>query len=79
MPRSEVLQIFGETVRKHRSVTGMSQEDLAAKAKIHRTYIGWIERVERNPTLVMIYRLAEALQVPPAVLLAEEPKSRKKK
>jgi transcriptional regulator with XRE-family HTH domain len=79
MPRSEVLQIFGSTIRKYRAAVGISQEDLAARAKIHRTYIGGIERGERNPTLVMIYRLADALEVPPAALLPNEPKPSKKK
>jgi len=57
---------------------GISQETLADRANIHRTYIGGIERGERNPTLTMIYRLAEALQVPPHCLLEpEHPESSK--
>ena len=49
----------------------MSQEEFAAKVEIHRTYIGGIERGERNPTLTMVARLAEALKVSPADLLGE--------
>lgn len=48
---------------------GYSQELFAEKADIHRTYIGGIERGERNPTLTMIYRLARALHAAPAQLL----------
>lgn len=60
---------FGQIVRHFREVAGLSQEALAAAAGIHRTYIGGIERGERNPTLVMIHRLARALAIKPAVLL----------
>ena len=49
----------------------MSQEVLADKTGIHRTYIGGIERGERNPTLLMIHRIAEALGIPPAELLVD--------
>ena len=65
---------FGRQVRRLRHALGLSQEGLADRANIHRTYIGGIERGERNPTLTMIVRLAESLGVPPARLLeAAEP------
>jgi transcriptional regulator with XRE-family HTH domain len=64
---------FGKTVRKCRKRAGYSQEELAERAEIHRTYIGGIERGERNPTLLMIHRLARALGVNPSDLL-ENPK-----
>lgn len=66
---------FGKMVRLHRSKAGYSQEGLAERANIHRTYIGGIERGERNPTLTMIYRLAVALSVRPSQLLEEPPES----
>jgi transcriptional regulator with XRE-family HTH domain len=59
---------FGATVRRFREQSGLSQEELAAKAGIHRTYIGGIERGERNPTLLMIHRLARALGIKSAQL-----------
>jgi transcriptional regulator with XRE-family HTH domain len=59
---------FGKTVRRFRKQTGLSQEELADRAGIHRTYIGGIERGERNPTLLMIHRLAKALAIKPARL-----------
>jgi transcriptional regulator with XRE-family HTH domain len=68
----QVCLTFGRTVRKFRHARGLSQEGLADQANIHRTYIGGIERGERNPTLTMIVRLAEALDVPPAKLLDVE-------
>jgi transcriptional regulator with XRE-family HTH domain len=54
---------------------GYSQEELASRAGIHRTYIGGIERGERNPTLIMIHRLARALGIAPSQLLEAPPKS----
>jgi transcriptional regulator with XRE-family HTH domain len=54
---------FGTVVRRFREAAGLSQEGLAARAEIHRTYIGGIERGERNPTLLMIHRLARALGI----------------
>ncbi|MGA9922820.1 MAG: helix-turn-helix transcriptional regulator [Isosphaeraceae bacterium] len=71
MGSDPVLVRFGLTVRKHRRAAGLSQEELADRARIHRTYIGGIERGERNPTLLMIHRLAEALGVYPAQLFEE--------
>ncbi len=70
--KHEVCQSFGRTVRQIRHALELSQECLADRARIHRTYIGGIERGERNPTLTMIVRLAEALRVPPAKLLEAE-------
>ena len=66
--RETICRAFGEAVRTYRRQAELSQEELAARAGIHRTYIGGIERGERNPTLTMIYRLAEALQVQPGDL-----------
>ena len=60
---------FGRAVREIRRQSSWSQEALADRAKIHRTYIGGIERGERNPTLTMMFRLAAALGVSPARLL----------
>lgn len=67
--------MFGEVVRAYRRRAGYSQEELAGRAGIHRTYIGGIERGERNPTLAMIHRLARALGVLPSQLLEAPPES----
>lgn len=57
-----VLQ-FGELVRSIRLSRGLSQEQLADLAGVHRTYIGMIERGEKNATLTTIAKFATALQV----------------
>ncbi len=70
MGRSHSVQErFGATVRRLRTEKGLSQEAFAAAVGIHRTYIGGIERGERNPTLTTIERIARALEVDPASLL----------
>jgi transcriptional regulator with XRE-family HTH domain len=61
--------IFGATIREVRANLGYSQELLAEKANLHRTYIGGVERGERNISLVNIVRLANALKVKPSQLL----------
>jgi transcriptional regulator with XRE-family HTH domain len=69
LSRADILRRFGENLREARQRTGLSQEKLAAKAGIDRTYVGGAERGERNVALVNIVRLAEALEIAPADLL----------
>jgi len=61
--KNEILNIFGENVRKYRRLLDISQEELALRADLHRTYIGMIERAEKNITLVNMEKIAIALQV----------------
>ncbi|HBI57696.1 MAG: helix-turn-helix transcriptional regulator [Duncaniella sp.] len=58
-----LLKTFGITVQTLRKGLGLSQEELAYRAGFHRTYIGMIERAERNITLSNLKRLADALEV----------------
>jgi transcriptional regulator with XRE-family HTH domain len=69
--KDKALKRFGERVRVLRERTGLSQEGLAAKAGIHRTYMGGVERGERNLCLRNIVRLANALGVHPRDLFDE--------
>lgn len=57
-------EIFGQNVRRVRTAQGISQEELAEQAGLHRTYIGSIERGERNVSLNNIVVIAQALRVP---------------
>lgn len=61
---------FGSRVRALRESNGLSQEALAEKAGLHRTYVGSVERGERNVSLENICALAAALGVRPADLFA---------
>ena len=62
--KSDVLVKFGQKVREERRKLGLSQEQLAAAAGLHRTYIGMIERAEKNLTLENIAKIAKALGLP---------------
>ncbi len=57
------LEKFGEKVREERHNLGLSQEELASRAGVHRTYIGMIERAEKNITLENIEKVAKALKI----------------
>ena len=61
--KKEILIKFGDKVRKIRKTKGLSQEELSFRANLHRTYIGMIERAEKNITLVNIEKIANALEV----------------
>lgn len=61
--KREVLIKFGQKVREDRARLGLSQEELATRAGVHRTYIGMIERAEKNITLENIEKIAKALKV----------------
>lgn len=60
---SEILLKFGNRVRELRKLKNLSQEELAFRADVHRTYIGMIERAEKNITLLNIEKIANALDV----------------
>jgi transcriptional regulator with XRE-family HTH domain len=57
------LEAFGSAVRRCREDLGLSQEKLAEEAGVHRTYVGGVERGERNVSLANILNLADALEL----------------
>jgi transcriptional regulator with XRE-family HTH domain len=65
------LILFGKSVRSFREQRGLSQEALADLSHLHRTYIGGIERGERNVGLLNLLRLSKALKVLPSDLLQD--------
>ena len=66
-------QVLGNNVRRLREAKGWSQEDLAEKANLHRTYVSGIERGVRNPSLTIVFKLAEGLGVEPGILVNRKP------
>lgn len=59
--KRNVRQIFGDNLRRRRRALGISQEELAEKAGLHRTYVGSVERGERNVSIDNMERLAAAI------------------
>jgi transcriptional regulator with XRE-family HTH domain len=70
-----ILKVIGQNVRLYRKNAGISQERLADLAGLHRTYVGGIERGERNVSAENIARIAAALKVKPYELLVEKEKA----
>jgi transcriptional regulator with XRE-family HTH domain len=71
MATSQTLTKFGEIIRKKRLEKNLSQEDFAELVGVHRTYIGMLERAEKNITLLNIEKIANALNISIAELLKE--------
>jgi len=67
--RDPILSSFGQSLAKHRRVKGLSQEALAEKADLDRTYLSDIERGVRNPGIRNVVLIAKALGVPASDLL----------
>jgi len=61
--RKDTLKIFGETIKHFRNKFELTQEELAEKCGFHRTYVGQVERGERNPSLKNIYIFANSLNI----------------
>lgn len=67
---AQELKLFGEGIRRHRQVLGVSQEDFAELCDLHRTYIGQVERGEKNISFENISKISRALQIKPSKLLS---------
>ena len=66
----DINQRFGKAIRRRRRELDLSQEQLAERAELHRTYISSIERGQRNPSLENIEKLAKALEISISALFA---------
>jgi len=67
----DIAHRFGSKVRYEREAKGLSQESLAERAKLHRTYIGAVERGQRNITLRSADKIAVALKIPLSSLVSD--------
>ena len=65
----DMRKLVGRNVREHRHARGLSQEELGFEAGLDRTYISGIERGIRNPTVLIVGKIARALRVSPDTLL----------
>ena len=70
-PRSAEHQALGSAIRQLREQVGLSQEALALEAGIDRSYVGGVERGERNPTYATLLRIAAVLTVPLSKVIVE--------
>jgi transcriptional regulator with XRE-family HTH domain len=68
--KTALRRAFGDAIRERRIAAGMSQEQLSFDAKVHRTYVGDLERGLKSPTLDVIDQLARALDMSPTELIA---------
>lgn len=66
---SQLSKLFALNMRNYRKKAGISQEELADKAGLHRTHVSLIEREKRNVSIVTIEKIAEALGIDPFKLL----------
>ena len=64
----DIASVVGERIRAYRKRSGLTQEALAEKAELHHTYIGQLERGEKNATLETVEKIARALNVPFEIL-----------
>ena len=66
----DIRRRVGENVKRLRTAAGLSQEQFAFEADMHRTYVSGVERGIRNPTITVLERMAAALKVKPQELLS---------
>lgn len=66
-----IQQRFGEVLRRRREAAGLSQEALAAEARLHRNYVGRLERAQMTPSLLVVEQIAAALGITMAKLVGE--------
>lgn len=69
---ADIIAVFAKNLRMLRERAGFSQEELAYRAGLHRTYIGSVERGHRNVSLRTIERIAKALDVAPVQLISDQ-------
>jgi transcriptional regulator with XRE-family HTH domain len=74
MPSSTLRAALAEQIRLFRSKRGLSQEELAFRAGLHRTYISLVERAKKSPTIDSLTRISAALNVRTSDLLAKAEK-----
>lgn len=65
----DIVKVFGKNLKRYRLSLGFSQEKLAEKCGLHRTYIGSIERSQRNVSLKNVQKIANAFNIEPYRLL----------
>lgn len=73
----DIVKVFGKNLKRYRLSLGFSQEKLAEKCGLHRTYIGSIERFQRNVSLKNVQKIANAFNIEPYRLLMDSKEDKK--
>ena len=60
---TKILEKFGKTLRRKRREANYSQEEFAEKLGIHRTYMSFLERGQRNPSLIMLFKISRVIKI----------------
>lgn len=60
---TKILEKFGKTLKRKRREANYSQEEFAEKLGIHRTYMSFLERGQRNPSLIMLFKISRVLKI----------------
>ena len=68
---TDINETLGKVLAKHRAIAKISQEDLADRAGIHRTYVSQIERGLKSPTLSVLFAISKSLNISASSLIAE--------
>jgi transcriptional regulator with XRE-family HTH domain len=74
MEDKNILQIISKKMKLYRNKKGLSQEKLAEKSNLHRTYIGAVERAEKNLTIKSLSKIANALEIDIEMLFTQNEK-----
>jgi transcriptional regulator with XRE-family HTH domain len=69
----DMRKVVGKNFARLRQKKGMTQEVAAERSGFSQSYIGWLERGQRNPTVISVYMLAQAIEVMPADLMVPLP------
>ena len=69
--------MLGDELRKYREAAGLTQDELAHRASVHRTYVSMLERNKKSPTLDVLFRLCRAMNIPAARIVSRIEKNAK--
>ncbi|XID95027.1 helix-turn-helix domain-containing protein [Paenibacillaceae bacterium WGS1546] len=75
---NEILVAFGKTIKKRRQNLKITQEELAYRAELDRTFISYVENAHKLPSLISVFQFAKGLDLSPSDLIAEVEKELKR-
>lgn len=67
----DIVEAFGSVLRKYRKAANLSQEQLALECNLDRTYIGLLERAQRQPTISTLFVISKALNISPHIIIED--------